>query len=133
MPDQPARQRGLRLRAGAQVTGPEALLEAFFRQRVRTLGGYTFKLAPTEPGVPDRLVLLPGGRVYLVELKTDVGRVSPAQVEWHKRAARLGTTVHVIYGRQGVLSWLRRVTEEHRENLLTAEKRARRDGLDRVT
>lgn len=110
----------------------EAALERFFRQRVRVLGGYTFKLAPTEPGVPDRLVLLPGGRIYLVELKADRGTLRPAQVEWHKRAARLGTQVYTLYGRTGVLEWIRLATDHHTERLDSARRSAQRAGLDRV-
>lgn len=85
----------------------EAQLERFFHSRVRQgLGGHVLKLAPTEAGTPDRLVLLPGGRMYLVELKTESGRLSPIQLAWHRRALRLGTRVHVLYGRAGIRDWL---------------------------
>jgi hypothetical protein len=87
----------------------EAQLEAFFRKRVRMLGGHTIKLAPTEKGVPDRLVAFPGGRLFLVELKTDTGSLSPAQVVWHSRMDDLGVRVHVLYGADGIVAWLRGV------------------------
>lgn len=88
----------------------EAALEAFFRHRVRLVGGHTIKLAPTERGVPDRLVMMPGGRLYLVELKTPDGALSPIQKLWHERMrTRFGIRVHVLHGRAGVLAWLRRV------------------------
>ena len=84
----------------------EASLEAYFRKSVREkLGGRVVKLAPTEKGVPDRLVLLPGGRMFLVELKADGGRLSPAQVYWHENAKELGTTVHVLEGRGQIYQW----------------------------
>lgn len=63
------------------------------------------KLAPTVRGVPDRLVLLPGGRVFLVELKTDTGRLSPAQAEWHRRAAELGVVVTLLAGADEIDHW----------------------------
>lgn len=86
----------------------EASLEAHFNRQVRlALGGRAVKLAPTEKGVPDRLVLLPGGRVYLVELKTDTGRTSAAQDLWHERAAQLGTRVQLLVGRAGIDKWVR--------------------------
>lgn len=89
----------------------EANLEAYFRKKVRLLGGYTEKIVGvTGKGCPDRLVLLPGGRVYLVELKADTGSVEPLQKVWHARASALGTKVFVVYGRDGVDRWLRRVT-----------------------
>jgi hypothetical protein len=89
----------------------ERYLEGFFRERVRLLGGHTIKLAPTEAGVPDRLVLFPGGRMYLVELKRDGGALRPIQELWHNRMRRLGTNVHVLYGREGIVRWLAQVVE----------------------
>lgn len=62
------------------------------------------QLAPTVVGVPDRLVLL-AGNMHLVELKTNTGRLSPAQVVWHARAAAAGVTVVVLRGREEVVSW----------------------------
>lgn len=85
----------------------EASLEAYFYRMVRLrLGGRVIKMAPTEKGVPDRLVLLPGGRVYLVELKALDGRTSAAQDLFHERAAELGTRVQLLVGRHGVDRWL---------------------------
>lgn len=85
----------------------ERELERRFFHLVRSvLRGRVTKLAPTEKGTPDRLVLLPGGRVYLVELKTEVGRLSPAQRLWHDRAAVLGTPVAVLYGLDGIEEWV---------------------------
>lgn len=85
----------------------EASLEAYFRKRVRlSLGGVVYKLAPTEVGIPDRMVALPGGRVMLVELKTVFGNLSPKQRHLHAKLAELGTTVHVLYGRPGIDAWI---------------------------
>lgn len=85
----------------------EAMLEAVLRHHVRLNGGASYKLAPTIKGMPDRLVLFPLGRMYLVELKTEKGTLSPAQVEWHRRAALLGTRVVVLYGAQQIREWVR--------------------------
>jgi len=85
----------------------ESQLEAHFRLRVRRdLHGMSLKLAPTTVGMPDRLVLLPGGGVFFVELKTETGRLSPAQVVLHERLAALGTHVSVLYGRAAVDLWI---------------------------
>lgn len=85
----------------------EASLEAYFRKRVRlSLGGVVYKLAPTEVGIPDRLVALPGGRVMLVELKTVFGSLSPKQKHVHEKLAELGTKVHVLYGRPAIDAWI---------------------------
>lgn len=90
----------------------ESSLEAYFRLRIRKLGGMSEKIAPTRWGLPDRLVLLPGGRLYLVELKTDVGQLRDAQTIWHRRAAELGTTVIVLRGKEEVDAWIVKVRGE---------------------
>lgn len=77
------------------------------------LRGRTYKIAPTEKGMPDRLVLLPGGRMRLVELKSESGRLSPAQRVWHEKAAQVGTIVHVIYGESGLLDWVASCQEDN--------------------
>lgn len=85
----------------------EASLEAYFRRAVRSAGGMLIKLAPTERGVPDRMVLLPGGVLALVELKASGGRLSAIQQVWHTRAAELGTEVVVLTGRSQIDEWVR--------------------------
>lgn len=76
----------------------EREVERILQDRVRALGGLSFKLAPTHAGIPDRIVLLPGGVIILVEVKADDGRVEPAQALWHRRAQALGTTVRIVRG-----------------------------------
>ena len=85
----------------------EADLETFFNDKVRAVGGISLKLMPTKSGAPDRLVLLPGNPIFLVELKTESGPLRPIQQLWHSRAADLGVVVPVLRGRGEVLSWLR--------------------------
>ena len=82
-------------------------LEKFFAQKIKRVGGITLKLVPTQSGAPDRLVLLPGGYLGLVELKTSSGDSHPIQRLWHSRAAALGIPVYVLHGRGEVISWLR--------------------------
>jgi len=92
----------------------EAQLEAYFRQKVKlSLGGMVVKMAPTKRGIPDRLVLLPGGRVVFVELKARGGKLSVIQQHWHELAAKLGTRVYVVTGREEVDEWVRQVAAEH--------------------
>lgn len=84
----------------------ESALERRFAQGIRRAGGRSYKIAPTDKGIPDRLVLWPGGRMQLVELKTDTGRLSEMQKVWHGRAAQLGTNVVVLYGAAAVDAWI---------------------------
>lgn len=85
----------------------ESQLEARFRKKVTTdLGGASYKLAPIDAGIPDRLVLLPGGRVELVELKAEGGKLRRVQEVWHDRAAKLGTPVTVLAGKAEIDAWV---------------------------
>lgn len=85
----------------------EAQLESYFRKRVRmALGGVVIKLAPTLAGVPDRLVILPEGRIFLVELKTETGRLSPIQTVWHAKARDLKAPVDVLFGKAAIDAWV---------------------------
>ena len=59
----------------------EREIEKWLREQIKNLGGRALKFtSPGNDGVPDRIVFLPGGRVYLVELKAIGGRLSPIQV-----------------------------------------------------
>ena len=89
----------------------EARLEAIFRERVRRMGGYTIKLAPTERGIPDRLAVFPKGRMYLVELKTETGSLSPIQMHWHSRMSERGVHVYTLYGEAQIKAWVAWVVE----------------------
>lgn len=99
----------------------ESSLEEYFRHRARLLGGYTIKLAPTERGIPDRLLMMPGSRMFLVELKADNGSLSPIQRHWHAKVLEhQGIRVHVLTGRDDVNSFLTAVVR-----LSDMEKRPR--------
>lgn len=85
----------------------ESKLEGKFYTAVRkTLGGRAYKFAALVKGNPDRIVLLPGGWIELVELKSDTGSLSPKQRHWHSQAAELGTIVTVITGEVGLAEWV---------------------------
>ena len=85
----------------------EADLDRYFTNCVRRdLHGAAIKLAPTVAGVPDRLVILPGGRILLVELKASKGKLSEIQTRWHAAAAVLGVVVDVVVGLDGVDAWI---------------------------
>jgi hypothetical protein len=75
----------------------EKTLENKLRNRVKKLGGIAIKLiSPSLTGLPDRLVLLPGARIYFVELKSTGRKLSPMQVIVHKILIRLGFNPYVI-------------------------------------
>ena len=66
-------------------------------------------VCPGWSGVPDRILLLPGGRVHFVELKRPKGsRVSELQKWWKRKLEDLGFTVWHIY----TLEDIKRLGEE---------------------
>lgn len=86
----------------------ENKIEAYLRDKVKHAGGIAYKFeSPGNAGVPDRLVLLPGGRTVFVELKARGRKPTPLQLVQHKRIQALGHEVRVIDSREQVDEWLR--------------------------
>lgn len=77
----------------------ESDLEKKLRKAVERAGGFCLKLpAMWYRGIPDRLILLPGGRAIFIELKTEKGRVKPVQSAFQKILQNLGFTSLIIRG-----------------------------------
>lgn len=74
----------------------ESTVEAALVRECRLRGFQCLKLTPTSPGVPDRLVALPGGAHIFVEVKAPGRSPRAAQVSWHRRLAELGHRVCVV-------------------------------------
>jgi hypothetical protein len=75
----------------------EKLLEKNLREKVRALGGLALKLwAISFSGLPDRMILMPGGRVYFAEIKETGKKPTPVQLRVHKLLRKLGFEVWVI-------------------------------------
>ena len=71
------------------------------------LGGLYFKFRPFGIiGVPDRICLLPGGRLIFVELKKPRGTVKPWQARMHTRLRELGFRVEVLWSIQQVRTFV---------------------------
>ncbi len=66
---------------------------------VKKRGGLCYKFtSPSNPGVPDRIVITPDGKVIFVELKTEVGRLSNIQIWQRNEMQKRGADVRVIKG-----------------------------------
>lgn len=74
----------------------ESTVEAALVKECRLRGCCCLKLTPSSPGVPDRLVLTPGGGHVFVEVKAPGRRPRAAQRRWHERLADLGHRVCVV-------------------------------------
>lgn len=70
---------------------------------VRVRNGLALKWAsPFYVGMPDRLVLLPEGKIYFVELKSTGKKPSPVQVQAMKKLTALGFQNFVIDSQEGL-------------------------------
>jgi len=75
----------------------ERQIEQKLRNGVKAKGGLALKfVSPGTVGVPDRIVLVSGGRIYFVELKAPGKLLSPKQVKIAEVFERLGHKVKVI-------------------------------------
>lgn len=77
----------------------EKEIERCLVKMVERRGGLCLKwVCPGWSGVPDRIILLPGGKLIFAELKRPKGgRISKLQEWWRDQLRRLGFTVLYIY------------------------------------
>lgn len=85
----------------------EREIEEYLRLEVKKLKGIAFKFtSPGNSGVPDRLIVMPGNRIYFVELKSPGGKTSQLQNRQINRLKDLGCKVFVIDSKEGVDKFL---------------------------
>jgi hypothetical protein len=81
--------------------------EKFLIESVKNLGGWAIKLsAAFISGLPDRLVLLPGGRLYFVEMKSESKKPSAIQKIIHKKLTGLGFPVTVLDTKEKIKNFI---------------------------
>lgn len=86
----------------------EKAVERKLVEGVRELGGMAIKMLTDQfSGLPDRLVLLPGGRVLFVELKTTGQKPRKLQVSVHNALRAIGFRVEVVDTIEGVKKLLK--------------------------
>jgi hypothetical protein len=75
----------------------EKIIEEKLRTEVKKLGGTALKFtSPSHSGVFDRIVLMPAGKVWFVELKKPGKDLSPLQKVFRKELDRLQQSYRVI-------------------------------------
>lgn len=96
----------IRKESCCNVTEPvtsERDIERRLVAKAKAAGGQALKwVSPGQAGVPDRIVLLPNGRVVFVELKSPRGKLSAIQARVIDRLRNLGFDVRVIDSKEGV-------------------------------
>lgn len=90
----------------------ERNIEAYLRDRIKAAGGIAWKwVSPGNSGVPDRIVIAPGGRIVFVELKAPGKKPTALQQVQQERLRSLGCDVRVIDSREGVDELIRELME----------------------
>lgn len=83
------------------MTPLEKDIERALVRMVKNRGGLCLKwVCPGWAGVPDRIVLLPGGRVVFVELKRKGGQVGDLQAWWEEKLTDLGFVHWTIWSHE---------------------------------
>jgi hypothetical protein len=84
----------------------ESDIERYFVRCVKALGGVAYKfVSPSHRGVSDRIVCLPNGQVWFVELKAPRGRLSELQKLFAADMARLKQPYVVLWSKEMVDEW----------------------------
>lgn len=75
----------------------ESAIERYFVSRVQLSGGRVIKLnSASMKGLPDRMVLMPEGKIYFAELKAPGKKPRPLQKAVHSMLMNMGFNVFVI-------------------------------------
>ena len=81
----------------------ESTIERYFVAQVKALGGMAYKFtSPAHRGVADRVVCLPDGRMWFVELKAPGGRLSPLQKHFQSEMARMNQNYACLWSKEHV-------------------------------
>ena len=95
----------------------EGKIEKKLVRDVKKLGGQCLKFtSPGNAGVPDRIVMMPHGKIHFVELKAPGEKPRPLQVAVHEEFKALGFKVEIIDTPEGVEAFAKRLDEEQQEH-----------------
>lgn len=92
----------------------ESEIEKYLCNCVKKAGGIAYKFtSPARRGVPDRLVVMPGGLVYFVEVKCETGKLSELQKVEINRLTVLGQRVFIVWCKEDVNFIMESIDEQH--------------------
>ena len=75
----------------------EKIIESRLVQEVLSRGGLCWKFtSPGTDGVPDRIVLMPGGKIAFVEVKAPGEKMRALQIRRKQQLERVGFSVYCL-------------------------------------
>jgi Holliday junction resolvase-like predicted endonuclease len=87
----------------------EKEVEQHLCKRVKALGGYAYKFrSVTQVGVADRIVCLPSGQTWFVEVKQPNGRLSALQAIFAEEMEKTQQRYVCLWSKDEVDAWLTR-------------------------
>jgi hypothetical protein len=90
----------------------EKKLEKKLREKVKSLGGLAVKFFVLSfAGFPDRIVLMPGAKVWFAEIKSTGKKPSPRQIAVHGMLRKLGFEVWVIDSNELLSDFLKMIVK----------------------
>lgn len=90
----------------------EKLIERKLREGVKARGGLAIKFfAPSFTGLPDRIVLMPGGKIHFVEVKTTGSGLSKRQKIVVGQLREFGFDVWIISDQELLDLFFNRITQ----------------------
>lgn len=88
----------------------ESSIEKRLKKEIEKIGGKALKfVSPGTTGIPDRIVLLPQGKIIFVELKAPGKKLRVLQEYRAKELRALGFKVKVIDSIEGVINFVTEV------------------------
>lgn len=95
----------------------EKQIEKKFSEKCIKIGGRAFKfVSPGVNGVPDRIVLMPKGKIVFVEFKAPGKKLRPLQEKRKEELEALGFKVYVIDSVKGVEEAIGELTQLSKNN-----------------
>lgn len=89
----------------------EKTVEEYLKVKVKNMHGVAYKfISPGNNGMPDRLVCLPGGKIFFVELKALNKKTRALQDLQIKKLQNLGCRVFVVDSFEGIDKLLEEIT-----------------------
>ena len=85
----------------------EKIIEKYLVQRVKDLGGRAYKFtSPAHRGVADRVVCLPNGQTWFIELKAPDGRLSELQKIFASDMALMNKKYACLWSKEQIDGWI---------------------------
>ena len=85
----------------------ESTIEKHLVTQIKALGGMAYKFtSPAHRGVADRVVCLPDGQTWFVELKAPGGRLSELQKIFAEDMARMNQRYVCLWSKEQIEEWL---------------------------